>query len=77
MKGKLLGVWPLAGPMRDDLPASLLDEGNFAAVGVAGFAPVGLPRVVEAIGRIAESARTAAPERSRAEEVAPDLTWFY
>ncbi len=77
MQGKLLAVFPLGGPVREDLPASLLGEGNLAAVGVAGFSPVGVPRAIEAIGRVAEAARAAAPERSRAEEVATELTWFY
>ncbi len=77
MKGKLLAVFPMAGPVREDLPSSLLAEGDLAAVGVAEFAPVGVPRGIEAVGRVVEAARAAAPERSRAEEVATGLTWFY
>src|SRR5262249_46797132 len=33
MKGRLLGVWSLSGPVREDLPALILSEGNLGGLG--------------------------------------------
>jgi hypothetical protein len=35
MRGRLLAVWSLSGPVREDLPRSLIDEGQLAGLGVA------------------------------------------
>ncbi len=53
MQGKLLGVWCLAGPVREDLPGQWLAEGKLSGVGVARSDVVDLrtaPEQLAAIG---------------------------
>jgi hypothetical protein len=76
MKGKLLAVWPFAGPVRADLPGSLLEEGNLAGVGVREWSPVGLRRIVEEIGSLSRMASTPRGA-ARGEDLAPVLAWYY
>ncbi len=76
MKGKLLAVWPFAGPVRADLPASLLEEGNLAGVGVREWSPVGLLRIVDEIGSLSRTSSTPRGA-ARGEDLAPVLVWYY
>ncbi len=51
LAGRLLAAWPLAGPLRDDLPVRLLEEGEVVGVGLADPPWPNLYRVPE---RLAE-----------------------
>jgi hypothetical protein len=76
MKGKLLAVWPMGGPVRGDLPASLLDEGNLAGVGLCDWSPVAIGRFADEVGRLGKAASGPARE-ARAEDLAPFLAWYF
>jgi hypothetical protein len=75
--GKIVAVASLGGPLRADLPASLLGEGRLAALGVYEAGPVG---VSKSIAQISSWARVVASEGSkgrRVEELPGPFTWFY
>jgi hypothetical protein len=76
MKGKLLAVYSLGGPVRLDLPASLLSEGNLAGLGVAAASPVGIDatvREMEGLGRaLVETGGTV-----RVEQLPSPFVWYY
>jgi hypothetical protein len=66
LEGRALAVWSLGGPLRRDLPASLLAEGRLAAVGVVEHPPVALPRVAEDLALLARALPAeASPPRRR------------
>lgn len=76
MKGKLLAVYSLGGPVRLDLPASLLSEGNLAGLGVAVASPVGIDttvREMEVLGR----ALVETEGKARVERLPSPFVWFY
>ena len=75
--GKTLAVASLGGPLRADLPASLLAEGRLAAMGVYDAGPVGFSRSIEEIVRFARRAASDASKGRRVEELAGPFTWFY
>jgi len=75
--GKTLAVASLGGPLRADLPASLLAEGRLAGLGVYDAGPVGFQRSIEEILRFARSASSDGSKGRRVEELAGPFTWFY
>jgi hypothetical protein len=77
MQGKLLVVWPLAGPLRQDLPASLLAEGKLAGIAVAEGGVLGRRELVERIAELRR--RWSDPEREgqRAETLGLGLLWYF
>ncbi len=75
--GKTLAVASLGGPLRADLPASLLAEGRLAGLGVFDAGPVGFPRSIEEIVRFARTAGSDGSKGRRVEELAGPFTWFY
>jgi hypothetical protein len=75
--GKILAVASLGGPLRADLPASLLAEGRLAGLGVFDAGPVGFERSIDEIVRFARSAGSEGSKGRRAEELAGPFTWFY
>jgi hypothetical protein len=75
--GKTLAVASLGGPLRADLPASLLGEGRLAALGVYEAGPVGLTRSIEEIARFVRSAGSDASKGRRVEDLSGPFTWFY
>ncbi len=75
--GKTLAVASLGGPLRADLPASLLAEGRLAALGVYDAGPVGFQRSIDEIVRFARSAGSEESKGRRVEELAGPFTWFY
>lgn len=77
LEGKLLAVWSLAGPLRRDLPASLLGEGKLAGIGVAESLPVGLPRVEKAIAALRGSLAGRPPGGLRVEELPGPFLWYF
>ena len=77
MKGRLLAVWPLAGPIRGDLPASLLAEGRLAAIGIVEYSPIGTGRIVEQIAALGNALGAPAARQGRPEDLPGPLVWFY
>lgn len=77
MKGKLLVVWPLGGSVRPDLPSSLLAEGNLSGLALAEYAPVGLPRAVEAIGALRTALAAHSAREKRPEDLSVALLWYF
>ncbi len=75
--GKTLAVAALGGPLRGDLPASLLGEGRLAALGLYEAGPLGLSRSVEEVVRWARVAGGDAAKGARVEGPAGPFTWFY
>jgi hypothetical protein len=76
MKGKLLAVYSLGGPIRVDLPASLLAEGNLAGIGVAVASPVGITGTVGEIAGLA-AALVETAGQARSELLPGPFTWYY
>jgi hypothetical protein len=74
MKGKLLAVYSLSGPIRVDLPASLLAEGVLAGVGLAAASTVGSDRVVDDIAAMAHAIKDGP---STAHGASDRFVWFY
>lgn len=77
LKGKLLAVYALGGPVRPDLPAALLAEGNLAGVGVAQSPPVGSDRAIESIRKLAAALRGPADVARRVEDLPGPFLWFF
>jgi hypothetical protein len=76
MKGKLLAVYSLAGPVRLDLPASLLAEGNLAGVGVAEASPGGVAGIARELADFA-GALDEARGGVGVERLPNPFVWFY
>jgi hypothetical protein len=77
LDGKSLAVVSCGGPLRGDLPASLLAEGHLAAIGIYEAGPVGLTKSLALVSGWADAAIGEAAKGRRAEEVAGPFTWFY
>lgn len=77
MKGRLLAVWPLAGPIRPDLPASLLLERNLQGIGIAEYSPIGIGRVVEQVGALGAALALPTARQGRPEDLPGPLIWYY
>jgi hypothetical protein len=75
--GRILAVASLGGPLRGDLPASILGEGRLAALGLYEAGPVGLTKAVAEIARFARSATSDAAKGRRVEELPGPFTWYY
>ncbi len=77
LKGKLLAVLSFGGPIRRDLPASLLAEGGLAALGVAEAPPAGQSRWMHDLLEFdAALVKPAAADR-RVEDVPGPFLWYY
>jgi len=77
MQDKLLVIWSLRGPPRQDLPASLLAEGKLAGIAVAESGVLGgrdLEQRVAELGR-----RWTDPARAgrRVESIGLGLLWYF
>ena len=75
--GKTLAVVSLGGPLRADLPGSLLGEGRLAGFGLYEAGPVGLRKAIAEIARFARSAASDASKGRRVEALPGPFTWFY
>jgi len=75
--GKVLAVASLGGPLRADLPASLLGEGRLAALGLYDAGPVGFSKSIAEIARWARIAGSDGSRGRRVEELPGPFTWFY
>jgi hypothetical protein len=75
LRGKLLAAWCLSGPVRADLPALLLAEGNLAGVALA---PEAMSEVRAAPAIIAGLARErGARGPARVETLGGPFVWFF
>ena len=77
MQGKLLAIWPLAGPLREDLPVSLLAKGTLAGLGVAETSPVGLHQVAKDLAVLAGGLANVDAAKQRVEDLPGSLVWFF
>jgi hypothetical protein len=75
--GKIVAIASLAGPLRADLPGSLLAEGRFAGIGVYEAPPTGLARSIDEIARFARLASGDPAKGKRVEDLPSPFTWFY
>jgi len=76
-KGRILAVVSLGGPLRSDLPAALLAEGNLAAVGLADEGLLDPAAAREWVKTWTESAKAPTSKGKRAEEITGPFTWYY
>jgi hypothetical protein len=77
MSGKLLAVYSLSGPLRPDLPVSLLRDGNLAGIGVAEPPPVGLPEVVNEIGLLSDALKEGKRSGISVDGISSSLVWYF
>jgi hypothetical protein len=75
-RGKLLAVYALSGPIRSDLPASLLAEGKLAGVGVAEASAVGRIAAAEALASLRGTIESG-PSGRRVEAIRGPFLWFF
>jgi len=75
--GKAVAVVALGGALRADLPASLLAEGQLAALGVLDAGPLGLARTVADVTAWARRAASESSKGRRPEDLPGPFTWFY
>ena len=61
LSGKLLAAWSLGGPVRVDLPGSLLGEGTLGGIGVAEWSIVGLRTAERQLAEFGGAISTAGP----------------
>jgi hypothetical protein len=76
MEGRLLAAWSLAGPVRQDLPASLLAEGRLAGLGLAEATLVGRRAALEQLAALGRSLSEARGEH-RVERLGGPFLWFF
>jgi hypothetical protein len=76
MEGKLLAAWALAGPVRQDLPASLLAEGRLAGLGLAEFSVISRREAAERLAALGRSTSLAAGTE-RVERLGGPFLWFF
>jgi len=77
LRGRLLAVYSLAGPLRPDLPAHLMAEGRLAGLGVAEALPVGLPRLMERVLEFGRRLGSTSGRELRIEDVPGPFVWFF
>ena len=76
MRGKLLAGWSLGGPLRDDLPAWILEESQVAGVGIAGDSFVGLRTAPARLASVA-AALAARGKTDRVESIPGPFLWVF
>jgi hypothetical protein len=76
LSGKLLAGWSLAGPVRDDLPAWILEESAVAAVGIASGSVVGRRTAPERLAAVAAELK-ARGKSDRIESVPGPFLWIF
>jgi hypothetical protein len=77
LEGKLLAAWSLSGPVRQDLPASLLAEGKLAGLGLAEAGVVERRWVVGSLGALSRALAAAGESAPRVERLPGPFTWFF
>ncbi len=77
MEGKLLAGWCLAGDLRPDLPAALLDDSGLAGFGVATSSIVDLRRSVDELAAFAAALSSPSNVDRRIEQIDGPFLWFF
>ena len=77
LRGKLLAFWSLAGPVRPDLPASLLAEGNLAGLGFAKPSVVGTRRAEQQLAAFSATLGDPDARRRRVESLDGPFLWIF
>ena len=77
VQGKLLAAWCLSGPVREDLPASLLADGGLAGLGLAEASYVGRRNAVRHVGELSRALAGAAASDARVEELSGQFLWYF
>ncbi len=75
MAGKLLGAWSLAGPIRQDLPATWIAQGRLAGFGLADPTLVGVGAGMDSLVELARSLDSVAG--GRIEQLPGPFLWFF
>jgi len=77
MQGKLLAGWCLAGELRPDIPASLINEGKLAGFGIAGSTIIDLRNAPEALAAFGQSVTSPLLAGGRVEQLGGPFLWFF
>ncbi len=80
LRGRLLGAYSLAGPVRSDLPASLIRDGGLAGLGVAEGSPAGVTRMISELRRLGQAVvelRSSAGGDRRIEDLPGPFLWYF
>jgi hypothetical protein len=77
MKGRLLAVYPLGGPVRPDLPASLLAEGRLSGIGISEYNPLEAGRITQRLQALAAALAAPDARQKRPEDLPPPLLWYF
>jgi hypothetical protein len=76
MRGRLLAAWSLAGPVREDLPRSLLDEGQLAGIGLVEDSLVARRRAAGMMDAL-RRALAEATDADRVENLPGPFLWYF
>ena len=76
-EGRLLAAWPLSGPVRQDLPASLLREGTLAGLGLAEQGVVSGRGAALGLSALSDALRTGSGADRRVERLPGSFLWFF
>jgi hypothetical protein len=76
MRGRLLAAWCLSGPVRDDLPRSLIDEGQLVGIGLAEDSLVARRHAAGTLAALGR-ALAEATETSRVENLPGPFLWYF
>lgn len=77
MRGKLLAVYSLSGPVRADLPALVLREAPIAGFGLASCSPVGWTDAPAALAALAGAIQSKPLRARRVEELPGPFLWHW
>ncbi len=77
LEGKLLAAWCLAGPLRPDVPASVVTEGGLAGLGIASSTLVDRRRTVDALTAFDRALASPLNTDVRIERVEGPFLWFF
>jgi hypothetical protein len=75
MRGKLLAAWGVSGPLRADVPAWILAQGEIAALGLGAPTVLATRDIEEQMASFARALEDA-PDRA-VERIAGPFLWFY
>jgi hypothetical protein len=77
LQGKALAAWGLLAPIRRDLPAALLAEGNLSALGLAPPTVLGMRTAVGQLAAMRAHLRGDSDARQRLELLPGPFLWFF
>jgi hypothetical protein len=77
MRGKLLAAWSLSGPVRQDLPASLLREDNLAGLGLAEPGVVSGRGAASGLSALSDALQATEARGQKVERLSGSFLWFF